>query len=204
MAKRFYFLVQASTVKTDLSVCCFLCNGLIFLPKEVRSNLLNSCLTTKIRELNDLMIMKQTWGMWGETVPQGVPGPSQMQSCCCNFSDKVLEFSLPPTPFISRFASQQMLIEDLLSPGIACHPGASHTKPSRTQTFKFPTGIADSFTTSCKFELNTTHRTQRLWALLCFWILSHTKTKPFGVFKFKGNGRRFAGEKIQTPPSLVQ
>lgn len=80
MAKRFYFLVQASTVKIDVNVCCLLCNGLIFLPKEVRSNLLNSCFTTKIRELNDLMIMKQTWGMWGETAPQGVPGPSQMQS----------------------------------------------------------------------------------------------------------------------------
>lgn len=70
MAKRFYFLAQASTVKIDLSVCCLLCNGLVvFLPKEVRSNLLNSCFTTKIRELNDLMIMKQTRGMWGETSP---------------------------------------------------------------------------------------------------------------------------------------
>lgn len=142
--------------------------------------------------------------MWGETAPQGVPDPSQMHSCCCNFSHKVLEFSLPPTSFISRFASQQMLIEDLLSPGMACHPGASCTKPSRTQTFKFSTGIADSFTTICKLELNTTHRTQRLQASLGFLILSHTKAKPFGVFKFKGNGRRFAGEKIQTPPSLVK
>lgn len=157
-----YFLAQASTVKIDLSVCCLLCNWLIFLPKEVKSNLLNSCFTTKIRELNDLMIMKQRGGMWGETAPQGVPDPSQMHSCCCNFSHKVLEFSLPPTSFISRFASQQMLIEDLLSPGMACHPGASCTKPSRTQTFKFSTGIADSFTTICKLELNTTHRTQRL------------------------------------------
>lgn len=150
------------------------------------------------------MIMKQTRGMWGETSPQGVPGPSQMLSCCCNFSDKVLEFSLPPTSFISRFARQQMLIEDLLSLGMACHPGASCTKPSRTQTFKFSTGIADSFTTICKLELNTTHRTQCLQASLCFLILSHTKAKPFGVFKFKGNGRRFAGEKIQTPPLLVK
>lgn len=108
----------------------------------------------------------------------------------------------PPTPFISRFASQQMLIEVLLSPGMACHPGASCTKPSRTQTFKFSTGIAGSFTTICKLELNTMHRTQRLQGSLCFLILSRTKAKPFGVFKFKGNGRRFAGEKIQTPPSL--
>lgn len=50
VAKRFYFLVQASTVKIDLSVCCLLYNGLVFLPKEVRSNLLNSCFTTKIRD----------------------------------------------------------------------------------------------------------------------------------------------------------
>lgn len=57
-----------------------------------------------------------------------------------------------------------MLIENLLSPGMVCYPGASWAKHARTQVFQFSTEMADSFTTMCKFELNTTHG-----------ILSHIK-----------------------------